>query len=68
MEPGIVDNYQFKLSRVCLAGGWIDQPWVSEIHPGSVVVAQIWPTIEFNDRSGMATSSRKVGIELWGDQ
>jgi cytidyltransferase-like protein len=54
--------------RVCLAGGWIDQPWVSEIHPGSLVVAQIWPTIEFNDRSGMATSSRSVGIELWGDQ
>ncbi|MCK3684444.1 adenylyltransferase/cytidyltransferase family protein [Maribellus sp. YY47] len=54
--------------RVCLAGGWIDQPWVSEIHPGSVVVAQIWPTIDFNDRSGMATSSRKVALELWGDR
>jgi cytidyltransferase-like protein len=54
--------------RVCLAGGWIDQPWVSEICRGSVVVAQIWPTIDFNDRSGMATSSRRVGIELWGDQ
>jgi cytidyltransferase-like protein len=54
--------------RVCLAGGWMDQPWVSEKHPGSVVVAQVWPTIDFNDRSGMATSSRKVGIELWGDQ
>jgi cytidyltransferase-like protein len=54
--------------RLCLAGGWIDQPWVSEIHPGSVVVAQIWPTIDFNDRSGMATSSRKVGIQIWGDR
>ncbi|NQU87212.1 MAG: adenylyltransferase/cytidyltransferase family protein [Mariniphaga sp.] len=54
--------------RVCLAGGWMDQPWVSEKYPGSVVVAQIWPTIDFNDRSGMATSSRKVGIELWGDK
>ena len=54
--------------RLCLAGGWIDQPWVSEIHPGSVVVAQIWPTMEFNDRSGLATSSRKVAIELWGDK
>jgi cytidyltransferase-like protein len=54
--------------RLCLAGGWIDQPWVSEIHPGSVVVAQILPTMEFNDRSGLATSSRKVGIELWGDR
>jgi cytidyltransferase-like protein len=54
--------------RLCLAGGWIDQPWVSEINPGSVVVAQIWPTFDFNDRSGLATSSRKVGIELWGDR
>ena len=54
--------------RLCLAGGWMDQPWVSEVHPGSVVVAQIWPTQDFNDRSGMATSSRSVGIELWGDQ
>ena len=54
--------------RVCLAGGWMDQPWVSEIHPGSVVVAQLWPTIDFNDRSGMATSSRRVAQELWGDR
>ena len=54
--------------RVCIAGGWMDQPWVSEKHPGSVVVAQIWPTIDFNDRSGMATSSRKVAMELWGDE
>lgn len=54
--------------RLCLAGGWIDQPWVSEIHPGSVVVAQIWPDMDFNDRSGLATSSRRVGIQLWGDR
>ena len=53
--------------RLCLAGGWIDQPWVSKICPGSVVVAQIWPTMDFNDRSGLATSSRKIGIKLWGD-
>ena len=52
--------------RVCLAGGWMDQPWVSEIHPGSLVVVQIWPTIDFNGRSGMASSSRKVADELWG--
>jgi cytidyltransferase-like protein len=54
--------------RLCLAGGWIDQPWVSEKHPGSVVVAQIWPTMDFNDRSGLATSSRNTGIKLWGDR
>jgi cytidyltransferase-like protein len=54
--------------RLCLAGGWIDQPWVSQVYPGSVVVAQIWPTMDFNDRSGLATSSRNVGIQLWGDR
>jgi len=54
--------------RLCLAGGWIDQPWVSRMHPGSVVVAQIWPTMDFNDRSGLATSSRNVGIKIWGDR
>ncbi len=54
--------------RLCLAGGWIDQPWVSKINPGSVVVAQIWPEINFDFRSGLATSSRQVGIKLWGDK
>jgi len=53
--------------RICLVGGWIDQPWVSSMYPGSVVVAQLWPTIDFSDRSGMATSSRKVAIEIWGN-
>jgi len=54
--------------RLCLAGGWIDQPWVSEIHAGSVVVAQIWPTMDFNSRSGLATSSRDFGIKIWGNR
>jgi len=54
--------------RICIAGGWMDQPWVSEVYPGSVVVVQIWPTIEFNGRAGMATSSRKIAFELWGEK
>ncbi|MBN2416080.1 adenylyltransferase/cytidyltransferase family protein [bacterium] len=54
--------------RLCLAGGWIDQPWVSGIHSGSVVVARIRPDIDFNDRSGMASSSRNIAVELWGDR
>jgi len=54
--------------RLCLAGGWIDQPWVSKISPGSVVVAQIWPSMDFNNRSGLATSSRDFGIKIWGDR
>jgi cytidyltransferase-like protein len=66
-SSGTKKNLEFPY-RLCLAGGWIDQPWVSEIYPGSVVVAQIWPTMDFNDRSGLATSSRKVGIQIWGDK
>jgi cytidyltransferase-like protein len=46
--------------RICLAGGWMDQPFVSKHHPGSVVVVNILPTCRFNLRSGMATSSRAV--------
>lgn len=54
--------------RLCLAGGWIDQPWVSKIYPGSVVVSQIWPTMDFSVRSGLATSSRDFGIKIWGNR
>jgi cytidyltransferase-like protein len=51
--------------RIDLAGGWLDQPLVSEHAPGAVLTISIEPTIEFNDRSGMATSTRKKAIELW---
>jgi cytidyltransferase-like protein len=54
--------------RLCIAGGWMDQPWVSEVYPGSAVVAQIWPSMDFNSRSGLATSSRDIGIKIWGDR
>lgn len=47
--------------RLCLAGGWIDQPWVSRMHPGSVVVAQIWPTLDFNDRCKRASHRQYSG-------
>jgi cytidyltransferase-like protein len=53
--------------RVDLAGTWIDQPYVSKYHPGAAITASIEPTIEFNERSGMATSTRKKAIELWND-
>ncbi len=54
--------------RIDLAGGWLDQPWVSEHYPGPVLTISIEPSIEFNDRSGMATSTRKKAIELWQHQ
>ena len=45
--------------RVEMCGGWLDQPAVNSLCPGSVIVMSIEPTLEFNDKSGMATSSRK---------
>jgi cytidyltransferase-like protein len=53
--------------RIDLAGTWIDQPYVSKFHPGWAITTSIEPTIEFNERSGMATSTRKKAIELWND-
>jgi cytidyltransferase-like protein len=53
--------------RIDLAGTWIDQPYVSKHHPGWAITASIEPTIEFNERSGMATSTRKKAVELWND-
>ncbi|MDR1763718.1 MAG: adenylyltransferase/cytidyltransferase family protein [Dysgonamonadaceae bacterium] len=51
--------------RIDLAGGWLDQPYVSKLFGGAVVTISIEPDYEFNDRSGMSTSSRKKAIELW---
>lgn len=51
--------------RIDLAGGWLDQPYVSEFCPGPVITISIEPDYEFNDRSGMATSTRRKAIELW---
>jgi cytidyltransferase-like protein len=51
--------------RIDLAGGWLDQPFVSSLAPGAVITLGIEPDYEFNDRSGMATSSRQKAVELW---
>ena len=51
--------------RIDLAGGWLDQPWVSEHHPGPVLTISIEPTYDFNARSGMASSTRRKAIDLW---
>ena len=52
--------------RVELAGGWLDQPYVSKHFPGPVVTISIEPTLDFNERSGMASSTRRHARELWG--
>jgi hypothetical protein len=57
--------------RMALAGGWIDQPFVSQHNPtppGSMVVVSVEPTIPFMDRCGMGTSTRSAMMQIWGTQ
>jgi hypothetical protein len=54
--------------RLALAGGWIDQPFVSRLNPtppGSMVVVSIEPQFRFMERSGMATGTREIALKLW---
>jgi len=55
-------------NRLQLAGGWIDQPFVSRHNPappGSMVVVQIEPDFRPMDRSGLASGTRAVAMKLW---
>lgn len=57
--------------RMAFAGGWIDQPFISQQNPnppGSMVVVSIKPTVPFMGRCGMGTSTRRVAQEIWADQ
>jgi hypothetical protein len=54
--------------RLALAGGWIDQPFLSRHDPsppGSMVVVSLEPDVRYMDRSGLATGTRKVAHRLW---
>jgi hypothetical protein len=54
--------------RLQLAGGWIDQPFVSKLNPappGSMVVVSLKPAFHLMDRAGMATGSRQIALRLW---
>lgn len=51
--------------RLDLAGGWLDQPFVSKHHPGSVITISLEPTHDFSTRSGMSSSTREKAIALW---
>jgi len=55
-------------NRLQLAGGWIDQPFVSQLNPrppGAMVVVQIEPNFRPMDRSGLASGTRAVADRLW---
>jgi hypothetical protein len=54
--------------RLALAGGWIDQPFVSRHNPtppGAMVVVGVQPDFRFMDRCGLGTSTRQVAARLW---
>ncbi|MDR1371034.1 MAG: adenylyltransferase/cytidyltransferase family protein [Dysgonamonadaceae bacterium] len=51
--------------RLDLAGTWIDQPYVSGLHPGWALTISLEPVIEFNERCGMSTSTRNAAARLW---
>ncbi len=54
--------------RLQLAGGWIDQPFVSRLNPaapGSMVVVQIEPAFRPLPRSGLAGGTRAIAMKLW---
>ena len=57
--------------RIALAGGWIDQPFVSRHNPsppGSMVVVAVHPDYRFMDYCGIGTSTRKVAQRIWGSR
>ena len=54
--------------RLALAGGLIDQPFVSEHNPsppGSMVVVCVEPEFWFMERAGICIGTRNVAMRLW---
>ncbi len=70
-QPSLTDIIGGIPYRMAFAGGWIDQPFVSQHNPappGSMVVVAIEPGVRFMDRCGMGTSTRAVAQRLWGQR
>jgi cytidyltransferase-like protein len=51
--------------RIEICGGWIDQPFVSTITPGSVINMSIEPNLSLINGSGIASSTRQCAYDLW---
>ena len=52
-------------TRLDLAGTWIDQPYVSEHHPGWAITISLEPTFEVRERCGLSTSTRNMIKKIW---
>ncbi len=69
--PSLRPAIGFMPYRLALAGGWIDQPFVSKLDPsppGSMVVIALEPVAWMMERAGMATGTRKIALDLWKDR
>ena len=54
--------------RIDIAGGWLDQHFVNELHPGPVLTISVEPDIRFNSYSGLSSSTRRKAIDMWGHE
>jgi len=54
--------------RLDIAGTWIDQPYISKLNSGWAITISLEPIIEYNERSGMSTSTRNAAKQLWPNQ
>ena len=52
-------------TRLDIAGTWIDQPYVSQHHPGWAVTISLEPTFDVRDRCGLSTSTRNMIQKIW---
>lgn len=52
-------------TRLDLAGTWIDQPYVSCLHPGWAITISLEPDFEIRERCGLSTSTRNEIIRIW---
>lgn len=67
-DARIIDIIGTLQYRIALAGGWIDQPFVSRQNPtppGAMVVVAVEPQFHWMDRAGICGSTRKIALELW---
>ena len=58
-KSGIKKNLMHSY-RLALAGGWGGHNFVNFLADGYVVVVQIKPTVNFHDRCGICSSTRKI--------
>lgn len=64
-RSGSVSSSSSIPTRLDLAGTWIDQPYVSQHHPGWAITISLEPTFDIRDRCGLSTSTRKMIQKIW---